>query len=139
MKIKKLNDLATTPSYATLGAGCFDLAASESVMIHRHESEIVSTGLAFEIPDNHVMLIFSRSGHGFKHGLRLSNSVGVIDADYRGEIKLSVHNDGYSSYAVAIGERIAQALVLPVKRQTFELVKELSATTRGPKGFGSTG
>jgi len=140
MKIKKLHDLAVTPSYASSGAGCFDLAASESVMIHSGSSQPIGTGLAFEIPDNHVMLIFSRSGHGFKHGLRLSNSVGVIDSDYRGEVKISLHNDHpHTAYAVAIGERIAQALVLPVKRQTFELVKELSTTTRGSKGFGSTG
>ena len=140
MKLKKLTANAELPSYATPGSGCFDLAAAESVMIHSGFAQTIGTGLAFEVPEHHVMLIFSRSGLGFKHGLRLSNSVGVVDADYRGEVKISMHNDHpHSAYAVAIGERIAQALVLPVKRQTFELVKELSSTTRGTKGFGSTG
>ena len=85
------------------------------------------------------MLVFSRSGHGFTYGVRLSNCVGVIDSDYRGEIKVAMHNDGFSGYMVQTGERIAQAMLVPALRCTLKEVDVLSETLRGEGGFGSTG
>lgn len=139
MKIKHLSISAITPVYSTPGAGCFDLHASEARLLHSRGSVIVPTGLAFEVPPGHVMLIFSRSGHGFRHGVRLANAVGVIDADYRGEVQVCLHNDSTFAFTVDKGDRIAQALIMPVEQQTFEVVAELSKTSRGTQGFGSTG
>ena len=139
MKLKKLNDLAVTPSYATPGSGCFDLCSTETAMIYPGKAHIFGTGLSFEVPSNHTMLVFSRSGLGFKHHIRLSNCVGVVDSDYRGEVRISVHTDGEHPFVVNAGDRIAQAAVLPFKQQTFEVVKELTITRRSAGGFGSTG
>lgn len=139
MKIKKLDDLAVTPSYATPGSGCFDLCSTETAMVYPGKAHDFGTGLSFEVPNNHIMFVLSRSGHGFKHHIRLSNCVGAVDSDYRGEVRISVHNDGDQPFVVNAGDRIAQAIVLPVKQQTFEVVKELTPTKRGAGGFGSTG
>lgn len=147
LQFKKLLTAATKPQYATKGAACFDLhAVLEDVghlrfglTVNPGTSEIIRTGLAFEVPEGHVMLIFSRSGHSFKNGVRLSNSVGVLDADYRGECKVALQNDGHAKFKVAHGDRIAQAMIIPVPMVTMEEVDELSATERGTRGFGSTG
>lgn len=139
LKVKLLNDAAQMPQYATGGAACFDLHANDSVGVVGGHSVEVSTGLAFEVPVDHVMLVFSRSGHGFKNGVRLANSVGVIDSDYRGEVKVKLHNDGQGDFVVEQGARVAQAMVLPITRMPLLQVEELSATERGEAGFGSTG
>lgn len=139
MKLQKLVPHAAVPTYGTPGAACFDLRATEEVSIAPRSAEEIGTGLAFEVPEGHVMLVFSRSGHGFKNGLRLANSVGVIDSDYRGEVKVKLHNDSHNRQRIAQGDRIAQALVLPVARVSFDLVEELSETERGANGIGSTG
>lgn len=143
MKIKKLNEHAKIPTYATDGSGCFDLYSVDSAVLVAGEAEELSIGLAFEIPKDHVMLIFSRSGHGFKEGIRLSNCVGVIDSDYRGEVKVKLHKDENLTatvvYQIHRGDRIAQAMVIPVPKVEFELVDELSTTERGEGGFGHTG
>lgn len=102
----------------------------------------VQTGLAVEIPEGHVLMIHSRSGHGFKHSTRLSNVVGILDQDYRGEIKVRLSRDNSGSDPVLHvnnGDRIAQAIVLPYPKVKFEVVDELSETVRGEGGFGSTG
>jgi len=145
LKVKRLKPGATIPTYATDGSACFDLhvcgpGAAPCEMGGRIQSVTFSTGLAFEVPDGHVMLIFSRSGHGFKHGVRLANCVGVIDSDYRGEVsvRLSVDSE-QSELEVSHGDRIAQAMALPVQQVTFMEVDELSSTARGAGGFGSTG
>ena len=141
VKIKKLHPDAIVPQYATAGAACFDLHARidhTHAYVHQDESFIFDTGLAFEIPQDHVMLVFSRSGHGFKNDVRLANCVGVIDADYRGEVKVKLKSDG-NQLIVKHGDRIAQAMILPVHQVQFEVVNELSDTTRGEGGFGSTG
>lgn len=137
IKIKKLHPDAITPTYGTEGAACFDLYALKSDM--RFERQIVSTGLAFEVPHGHVMMVYSRSGMGIKEGTRLSNCVGVIDSDYRGEVMVALHNDRSMHIAVKAGDRIAQAMVIPVQQVKFEVVDELSSTARGAGGFGSTG
>lgn len=139
IKIKKLHPRAQAPRYATDGAGCFDLHGVESVEIPPMFAASIATGLAFEIPEGHAMLIFSRSGHGFKHGVRLSNCVGVIDADYRGEVQVRLHNDGGHPFIVEEGERIAQGLIVKADRHAFEWVEALSNTVRGEGGYGSTG
>jgi dUTP pyrophosphatase len=99
-----------------------------------------STGLAFEVPEDHVMLVFSRSGHGFKSDVRLSNCVGVIDSDYRGELKVKLTCDKQGwGLEINAGDRVAQGMIIPIEKVQFEEVKELSQTERGKNGFGSTG
>ena len=139
MKIRKINPNAPTPVYATPGSACFDLTSVYETTIEQGDSAAICTGLSFEIPDGFVMLIFSRSGHGFEHGIRLANSVGIIDSDYRGEVKIKLHNDSIFDFIVHAGTRIAQAMVIPVVQQTFEVVDKITTTYRGDKGFGSTG
>jgi dUTP pyrophosphatase len=139
MKVKKLHPDAIIPSYATEGSACFDISSIKDSYVEEDEPEVFGTGLAFEIPEDHVMLIFSRSGHGFKENIRLSNCVGVIDSDFRGELKVKLMMDQAGWFRVIKGERIAQGLVLPIKQVTFEEVEELSNTARGTGGLGSTG
>lgn len=136
---KALDEKARAPIFATEGAACFDLASIESATIPLRGSATFRTGLAFDVPEDHVMLVFSRSGHGFKSGVRLSNCVGVIDSDYRGEVKVKLFNDESVAFRVEEGDRIAQAMILPVPRIQFKKVDELSTTARGENGFGSTG
>lgn len=143
VKVKRLTATAKIPTYATDGSGCFDLYADTVTEVEWRTdcwvTEVVSTGLALEVPENHVMLIFSRSGDGFKRDVRLSNCVGVIDSDYRGDIAVKLRNDSSSHLAVKPGDRIAQGLILPIERISFLEVDELSGTERGGGGFGSTG
>lgn len=138
VKIKRTHPNAKTPVYATEGAACFDLFAAEaSYGLHgEHEAnDTFNTGLAFEIPPDHVMLVFSRSGYGFKFGATLSNAVGVIDSDYRGEVKVKYN----TAILARSGDRIAQGMIIPVERVQFDEVEELSETKRGNGGFGHTG
>lgn len=138
INIKKLHQDAQIPEYATDGSGCFDLRSVESATVINNDFQGFSTGLSFEIPDGFVMLIFSRSGHGFTKGIRLANCVGVIDSDYRGEVKVKLKSD-QSELVVNVGDRIAQAMVMPIPRVHFTEVQDLSETERGSGGFGSTG
>ena len=141
MKIKKLHPAAVVPTYGTEGSACFDLyAVQPEAEIRVVDTATVRTGLAFEVPQGFVMLVFSRSGHGFKNDVRLANCVGVVDSDYRGELMVKLTNDNPSDcLAVHPGDRIAQAMLLPVSQTYFEVVDELSSTDRGAGGFGSTG
>ena len=139
LKFKKLAPAATLPTYGTKGAACFDLYALESSVVPSGGAMTIRTGLAVEVPEGHAMMIYSRSGHGFKNGLRLSNGTGVIDSDYRGEIMVRLHNDGQAPYEVQVGERIAQAMVIPAVRVQVMETGELGHTERGEGGFGSTG
>ena len=136
IKIKKTHKDASLPVYATAGAAAFDLSTVEHGVVGL-VPKIFNTGLQFEIPDNHVMLLFSRSGHGFNQGIRLSNCVGVIDSDYRGEVKVKLRSDEHMK-GFNVGDRIAQGIILPVEQVEFEAVDDLNVTTRGFKGFGST-
>lgn len=143
LAFKKLHPQATTPTYAHNGDACFDLYAvgdmEKPIDIRPGVAVSIPTGIAFEVPTGHVMLIFSRSGHGFKNGVRLANCVGVIDAGYRGEVAVSLHNDGRARFKVAHGDRIAQAMVIPRPAIDLTEVGDLSDTSRGEGGFGSTG
>jgi len=140
VKIKKLHPNAVIPQYATTGAACFDLVSVNEVMIiPGREHVALKTGLAFEIPQGYVMMVYSRSGHGFKNGIRLANGTGVIDSDYRGEVMVKMHNDGSTALLVTAGERIAQAMIIPALQVELQVVDELSDTDRGSGGFGSTG
>src|SRR5574340_334966 len=126
--VKKLHPSAIVPQYATPGAACFDLHAfGEEWSEHERKhgvrvgfAEVFRTGLAFEVPKDHVMLIFSRSGHGFKNDIRLSNCVGVIDSDYRGEVQVKLKADASPHHVIHNGDRIAQALVIEARQ--FDLV-----------------
>lgn len=140
MKIKKLHQDAVVPKYATAGAAAFDLCALEAGHTMLGKTVTTRTGLAFEVPEDHVMLVFSRSGHGFKNDVRLSNCVGVIDSDYRGEVqvKLTTDDKGTGLYFEA-GDRIAQAMIVPIVTVDFIVSEELTETVRGEAGFGSTG
>lgn len=142
VRVKRLTTTANLPVYATPGAACFDLHADSIKYLEGFQptcTEAVSTGLAFEVPQGHVMLIFSRSGDGFKRDVRLSNCVGVIDSDYRGDVAVKLRSDNGERVNVQPGDRVAQALILPVERVNFVDAFELSETERGSGGFGSTG
>jgi len=140
LKFKRVvQELPLMPHYATAGAACFDIAALHGGRVPVGQSAAFSTGLAFEVPPGFVLMIYSRSGHGFRHGLRLVNGTGVIDSDYRGEVKVMLHNDGQEGYTVTAGERIAQAMLVPAPQVQLVEVDVLSETARGAAGFGSTG
>ena len=136
LKYKKLHPEAVPPLFATSGSACFDLT---SISTHIQGDNITcTTGLAFEVPDGYVMLVYSRSGHGFKQGLRLANCVGVIDSDYRGELMVKLHKDRDGDFNIKHGDRVAQAMLVELPDYTLEEVSELSDTVRGTNGFGST-
>lgn len=139
IKIQLLSDSAQVPTYGSAGAACFDLYADDTVAIAPGRASTVKTNVAFEVPEGHVMLVYSRSGHGFKSGVRLANTTGVIDSDYRGEVMVRLQNDGRDVFQVTQGDRVAQAMILPVQRCEFVAVEQLGSTDRGVAGFGSTG
>jgi dUTP pyrophosphatase len=128
------------PQYAHPGDAGADLVATEGVELAPGERATVGTGVAIALPDGYVGLVVPRSGLAARHGITVVNSPGTIDAGYRGEIRVTLLNtDGKSSYTVAVGDRIAQLLVLPVSRARFVPVEKLPGTARGEGGFGSTG
>ena len=141
INIKKLNENATIPTYGSPFSAGADLYACEEndVVIAAGETKLVHTGIALEIPEGLVGLIYARSGLASKRGLAPANKVGVIDSDYRGEIMVALHNHGLSDQTVSVGERIAQIVFTPYVSADFDLVDELSDTVRGEGGFGSTG
>ena len=123
---------------ATDGSAGFDLCVNEDVVFQASESHLVGTGTRVAIPDGYVGLVFIRSSMAAKRGFQLQNSVGVIDADYRGEIKVALRNTGDAGTSVIRGERIAQLVVVPFVGDV-ERVDTLEETSRGDGGFGSTG
>lgn len=127
------------PAPATEGAACFDIRAGEDQIVAAGTRRAIGTGLAFEIPPGFAMLVFSRSGHGFKLGVSLANCVGVIDSDYRGELLVCLRNDGDHVLRINKGDRIAQGMVLPVPVVHLVLANSLGETARGINGIGSTG
>lgn len=139
LKVKKLHNNAILPQYATAVAACFDLHACETVVYGSGKSAVIDTGLAFEVPEGFVLLVYSRSGHGFNSGWRLANSVGVIDADYRGSVKVKLVSDRAPIESIQVGDRIAQAMIVAAPQVTIIETTELSSTVRGAGGFGSTG
>ena len=130
------------PQFATPGSAAMDLRAciDRPVSIRAGERTVVPTGLAMALPSaDYVALLFARSGLGIRKGVCLSNGVGVIDSDYRGEIGVGLVNLSQEAYTVQPGDRIAQLMVVPVERPTVSLVEDLDDTSRGSGGFGSTG
>ena len=141
VRFKKINPKASIPTYgSSYAAGC-DLSAciDQAISIPPHTTIKVPTGLAIELPENTVGLIYARSGMATKRHLAPANKVGVIDADYRGEIIVALHNHSEEAQTIEVGERIAQLVVAPFYHVEYEEVDELSETVRGEGGFGSTG
>lgn len=141
VKVKKLNKRAKLPTFGTDFSAGADLycAELEKIVIYPHETQLVGTGISMEIPMGRVGLVFPRSGLAYKRDLCLANCVGVIDSDYRGEIKVAIHNEGNAIQEVTPGERVAQIIILPYPRIDFVEETELAETERGVGGFGSTG
>lgn len=139
--VKILREGAKLPTYGTLEAAGADLYAclEETVTISPGETVFIPTGIALEVPKGCAGLIYARSSMGTKRGLAPANKVGVIDSDYRGEIKVVLLNHSQSAQTVEHGERIAQLLITPVFTPGFVQVEELDNTARGTGGFGSTG
>ena len=140
--LEKRHPLAVLPIYSTSSSAGADLCAlpeEETVMILPGETKLLPTGIAVAIPEGYVGLICARSGLSVKEGLAPANKVGVIDADYRGELMVALHNHSQSPRQVTRGQRIAQLLIMPVVQAEFEVVDSLSGTERGQGGFGSTG
>lgn len=141
VNIKLLDERATPMTYGTeysAGADLYSLKG-ESITVEPGQTVLVHTGIAMEIPEGTVGLIFARSGLATKKGLAPANKVGVIDADYRGEIMVALHNHSSVPATVEGGERIAQIAIVPFIKADFSVVDELSDTVRGAGGFGSTG
>lgn len=139
VRIKKTHENGRIPTYATDGSGAFDFYSAEDRAVFPQFPSAINLGVAMEIPAGHVMLLFPRSSIGKKTWLRMANSVGVIDSDYRGTIHALYDNIAFSNQEVKQGDRIAQGIILPIPKVEFEEVEELSATERGEGGFGSTG
>lgn len=140
LKILKLNEKAVMPSYGSACAAGADLYSCEQeISFAPGETRLVHTGIAMEIPDGYVGLIYARSGIATKRGLAPANKVGVIDSDYRGEIMVALHNHSDKESKIDAGERIAQIVIAPYIKADFLEVDELDTTERGEGGFGSTG
>ena len=138
--VKKTNDLAIIPARQTKGAAGFDFHSVEDLVIMPGETAIVGTGLAFELPTNLELQVRPRSGMSAKTKIRVGNSPGTIDSDYRGEIKIILDNIGTLPYTVKVGDRIAQGVLNEINQYPLYEVEEFaSETARGTSGFGSTG
>lgn len=129
------------PYYATAGAAAIDLHAclDEAVVIPAGGQAIIPTGIAAAIPEGYVGIMAVRSSMGIRHGITMSNGIGVIDSDYRGPLGVGLYNLREEDYVVQPGDRIAQLLVVPALCPELEIVSELPETERGTGGFGSTG
>jgi len=139
LRVTRLNPSVPLPVYSSPGAAAFDLAAAEDLEVPPGQIRLIGTGLVIKVPDQHFLAVIARSSTPLKRGLVVANSVGVIDSDYCGpadEVKIQVLNVTGEAVAVKRGDRIAQAMVLPAMRVTFE---EADATEPSRGGFGSTG
>ncbi len=141
IKVKKLNENAKLPERATeLSAGADIYACIDNdIKLNPGERKLIATGFALAVPAGYGGFVFPRSGLSSKHGVSLSNCVGVIDSDYRGELKVPMINHGNEPYVIKNGERIAQLVIMPVDTSEFVFCDELDDTQRGEGGFGSTG
>ncbi|MBQ7712216.1 MAG: dUTP diphosphatase [Clostridia bacterium] len=141
VKVKKLDGRAILPTYGSAGAAGADLYAllGGDITIGAGETALIGTGLALEIPEGYVGLVYARSGLATKRGLAPANKVGVIDSDYRGELKVALYNQSSEAQTVATGERIAQLVIAPYLTADYEEADELTDSKRGAGGFGSTG
>ena len=141
IKIKRISSTAILPTKAHSTDACFDIYADvpTSVPIDPGKTVSIHTGFTTEIPQGYYVSVYARSGLGIKHGIRLSNDVGIIDADYRGEWMVALHNDSDVVYCVNPGDRIAQFSVNEIIPCELLEVEELTSTDRGTGGFGSSG
>ncbi len=142
VEIKKINERAIIPTYGTefsAGADIYALIEDGFVTIAPGETKMLNTGLSFAIPEGIVGLVVARSSLGAKRGLAPANKVGVIDSDYRGEVRVALHNHGSTPQTIEHGERVAQMLFVPHYSAEFSETDALSETLRGDGGFGSTG
>ncbi len=142
MKVKKLNPNAILPTRGSQCAAGYDLYAcldAAAVIIPPHTTYLVDTGWAMQIPWGLFGAIFARSGLASKRGLRPANCVGVIDSDYRGPVKVALHNDTDEPQSIQNGDRIAQLVLIEYDYIDFEVVEDLDDSERGADGFGSTG
>ncbi len=141
ISVKLLRPGARIPTYGTEASAGADLYAcmQDKVEVGPGQSVMIPTGIAMEIPKGYAGLVFARSSMGAKRGLAPANKVGVIDSDYRGEIRVVLHNHSGEPQSVEPGERVAQLLIVPVFTPGFQEAEKLSDTSRGAGGFGSTG
>ena len=141
IRVKKLHPMATLPTYGSVEAAGVDLYAclEEPVTIAPGETAWIPTGIALEVPKGCAGLVYARSSMGAKRGLAPANKVGVIDSDYRGEIRVVLLNHGKVPQTVENGERVAQFLITPVLTPAYVEAEELTDSDRGTGGFGSTG
>ena len=131
---------AQVPAYAHPGDAGADLVSTEALRLEPGQRALVGTGVRIALPDGYVAFVVPRSGLAARHGITIVNSPGTVDAGYRGEIKVSLLNtDASQAYDVAVGDRIAQLIIMPVPRVRFVAVDELPDSARGEGGFGSTG
>ena len=139
LKFKSLS--GSLPTYATDGASGMDLRAfiDEPVILQPMERRLIPTGLFVQIPEGYEGQVRARSGLAIKHGIGLINSIGTIDSDYRGELKIPVINFGNESFTINNGDRVAQLVIASYERVTPIVVSELDETDRGEGGFGHTG
>ena len=140
LNVKRLTDTAKIPTYAHEGDACFDIYSDGTHQLAQHWSTH-RTGLKFEIPRGYAMMIYSRSGMAFKSDVRLANCVGVVDSGFVGEVMVKLSSDSRCIGALAFrqGDRIAQAMLIPVPAVWFEEVDDMADTERGDGGFGSSG
>ena len=140
LKVKRITDTAKIPTYAHDGDACFDIY-SDGLKEICGFTMVHSTGLKFEIPKGYAMMIYSRSGMGFKDNTRLANCVGVVDSGYVGEVMVKLTRDDGCIHPLEykLGDRIAQAMLIPVPVVEFEEVDDVEYTERGDGGFGSSG
>jgi dUTP pyrophosphatase len=139
---KRIGGEFPLPQYATEGSAGIDLRAclEDPLVIKPGETHLIPTGMAVHIADTSLAaVLLPRSGLGHKHGIVLGNLVGLIDSDYQGQLLVSCWNRGQEPFTIAVGERIAQMVIVPVVRADFEVVEEFNETRRGAGGFGHSG
>jgi dUTP pyrophosphatase len=140
LKIKKLDEKAIIPQYATKGSVAFDIHSIEDAIIGPQRMVMIHTGIAVQLPKDHEMTVRQRSGMSLVYPNYIAISIGTIDEDYRGEITVPIYNHyNFKHIEIKEGDRIAQCVVSPITRVKFKLVKKLDDTARGTGGFGHTG
>lgn len=137
--LQRLDEQLPVPAHAHVGDGGVDLCAREPAQLEPGERAVVATGIAVAIPDGYAGLVTPRSGLAARHGISVVNGPGLVDAGYRGEIKVILVNLSDEAFSIERGDRIAQLVVIPVAVQEFVVVNELPVSRRGSGGFGSTG
>lgn len=141
IRIKKIGRQSGLPNYETSGSAGMDLSASleETIVLEPGERHLVPTGIAIQLPQGYEAQVRPRSGLAVKYGIGMVNSIGTIDSDYRGEIKVPLINHGSEPFVIQHGDRIAQMIVARYERVEWEQVENLDDTERGEGGFGHTG